>query len=72
MKYLLLLCLLLVGCTTAQETTSSWDIPKGLKDCKVYTVSSTLNTLYVMRCPNSQTTTKKGGKYPKTTTVVEE
>lgn len=59
MKVLAGLCLTfaLVGCTTqTTEISNSYELPEGLKDCKVYYMRSKQEqSLTVLRCPNSQT-----------------
>jgi len=61
---MVVLSLALVACEkSAQDTTSKWLMPEGLNDCKVYYLQNTGgNSITVMRCPNSETTTQSGGK----------
>ncbi|QMP19028.1 hypothetical protein FKOIJHOC_00080 [Acinetobacter phage Ab_121] len=59
MKVLVALCLtfVLVGCSTkTTEISHSYELPDGLKDCKVYYLQSKeQQNITVLRCPNSQT-----------------
>jgi hypothetical protein len=63
----------LAACTpSANEDTTSWTIPEGLKDCKIFRMSDSVGTvLYVMRCPNSATASRIGGKQPKRAVVID-
>lgn len=50
----------LSGCRAETTTeTHNYVLPDGMKDCKIYQMSGegTSKTLYVVRCPNSQTNT---------------
>jgi hypothetical protein len=64
----------LAACTPeSKEITSSFVLPEGLKDCKAYVLKDgNIKILYVVRCPNSQTSTIKTGKHPVHVSVVEE
>lgn len=69
MIYLAGMLALLSACTpTGREDTSYTVMPQGLRDCKVYTITNDSGgRLYVVRCPNSDTsTTYKSGKVNKT------
>lgn len=58
-KFLLLAATIaLVGCSTqTTEISDSYQLPDGLKDCKVYYMQSKKEqSITVLRCPNSQTT----------------
>ncbi|QIW91642.1 hypothetical protein vBAbaMD22_129 [Acinetobacter phage vB_AbaM_D22] len=59
MKLLIAICLTfaLVGCSTkTTEVSQSYELPEGLKDCKIYYMQSKeQQSLTVLRCPNSQT-----------------
>lgn len=62
---LLILTLSLLGCAgPSEERTEVWDLPEGLKDCKVFklTPRNALSSITVVRCPQSVTTTHTGGK----------
>lgn len=75
MKKLILLSLLLVGCDRETvENTNNWILPEGLKDCKVYYMSSSSGGyMTVMRCPNSTTSvTYPQGKTKATSVTTEE
>lgn len=65
---------LLAGCTkTASEHTSSYMLPSGLEDCKIFSLRSDTGTnLTVVRCPlSSTTTTYNTGKTTNSVSVVE-
>ncbi len=56
-KVILLAALLLSACTESGDASKGYEMPEGLKDCKVYTVAgSWKQTLYVVRCPHLTTT----------------
>jgi hypothetical protein len=65
----------LSGCAkSATENTSHYDLPDGLKDCKIFYLGSdnSLTGITVVRCPNSSTTTTyKQGKTQRSVSVVE-
>lgn len=77
MKYLLitLLAITLIGCGTKEQTTNYY-LPSDLSDCKVYYVSGkgVNRNLYVVRCPNSTTSTTHscGKNCTASNTVIEE
>lgn len=60
------LAMMLTGCDfSSKEKTSSYTLPAGLEDCHIYRVTpdGMGKTLYVVRCPNSNTsTTYSSGK----------
>jgi ABC-type uncharacterized transport system auxiliary subunit len=63
LKYISIGCLfMLAGCTPTSELTTSYDLPSELSDCKVFIIAPKNNFLApeirVIRCPNSNTTTK--------------
>ncbi len=68
MKNLLMviaLAFILVGCDSSGERTNNYELPQGLSDCHIFRVSpdGIGKTLYVVRCPNSTTsTTYNSGK----------
>ena len=53
---LALAALLLVGCNDAEQIYPQVK-PHGLEDCKFYDMTVGGRSLYVVRCPNSTTTT---------------
>ncbi len=59
------LSLALVACEkSAQDTTNTWILPEGLRDCKIYKLDPGIGQpLTVVRCPDSETTTQSGGKH---------
>jgi len=63
-----------VGCKpTAKEDTNRFVLPKGLSDCRIYTVSDDRGVyLRVVRCPNSSTSTTTSGKNSQSVVVVSE
>lgn len=67
------LTLTLTGCSKETvETTDTIILPEGLKDCKLYRVSDGFNTIKIMRCPNSSTSTKyRSGKTDRQAIVVD-
>lgn len=72
-----LLTLSLSACEkTTRQINGSYLLTEGLEDCKIYELSGGSGTLYVVRCPNSQTSTtwnRQQGKSNKNyTTVVTE
>lgn len=64
----------LEGCTkrTTTDETTSWDLSKDLKDCKIYRVldKSGMDSIQVIRCPNSSTTTETSEYQPATKSTV--
>lgn len=54
----------LAGCSPSyEEQTDDFLLPYALSDCEIYRVSSVNTTLYVTRCPNSDTSTSwRSGK----------
>jgi hypothetical protein len=56
----------LTGCYKKQteETTTRWDLPAGLKDCKVYKLAGEHeDDVVVVRCPNSETATQASNSH---------
>ncbi len=55
----LIAALLLAGCDAYTDDVSDrYQLPKGLQDCEVYRMTASRGKdLYVIRCPNSTTTT---------------
>jgi hypothetical protein len=73
MLFLILLCFTIVSCNKeTTETTSMYELPDGLKDCKIYRMEAQKGTtLRVVRCPNSETSTKHScGKNCNSNTIV--
>lgn len=70
-----LMCLMFfAGCDPmTRDTTKNYVLPEGLTDCKIYSMESTEGnpTLYVLRCPLSETTVYKSGDVGGYTTTVE-
>lgn len=65
MKHLIIIAALLIaGCTPeTKEISANYVLPKGLEDCQIYEMSAPTARLYVVRCPNSTTsTTTTSGK----------
>ena len=67
--------LVLGGCKAeTEERTGEYALPAGLQDCQVYRMTSGANGsfLYVVRCPNSATsTTFRSGKTNQTAVVID-
>jgi hypothetical protein len=71
-KLLLVLAVVLAGCTDAYKTTDFPALPEGLQDCKTwYVTNSSGAQLYITRCPNSTTSTTHPGKSPRTSVVID-
>ena len=70
-------CTLLCSCVKATDTkeltTNFTVVPEGLEDCKVFLWrSDSMDSLNVVRCPNSTTsTTYRVGKHSVTTVVID-
>lgn len=75
MKILMLAILLLSACDMTPQTKvvdTGFVLPEDLKDCHMYEMINRSGTaLYVMRCPNSTTSTS-AGKNPTTTVVIDD
>lgn len=76
MKRVLLIasCLLIAACNPhSEDATVDFPVmPKELSDCKIYWISGKYRALYVVRCPNSTTsTTYRQGKTSATTVVID-
>lgn len=56
MKYLILF-LLTIACAPNHKEKKDYSLPAELADCKVFWISDGWKDLYVLRCPNSSTTT---------------
>lgn len=71
-KLLLVLAVVLAGCTDAYKTTDLPVLPDELKDCKTWYVTNSSGThLYITRCPNSTTSTTQPSKSPTTSVVID-
>lgn len=71
----LIIAMSLSACSKeTKESTANYDMPEGLKDCKVYFMRSEGGgSITVVRCPLSSTsTTYSSGKSTATATVVEQ
>jgi hypothetical protein len=73
-----LIAVSMLGCNIdSEETTSTFNIPKELSDCKIYKVGTNKTTertdiITVVRCPNSSTsTTYRSGKSTYSVTVLD-
>lgn len=67
--------MLLSGCNTeTKEVSQNYDLPDGLKDCKMYSMNGKDGShITVVRCPlSSTTTTHSAGKSTVTNTVIEQ
>lgn len=67
------LSLLFTSCgRETRDVSGSYSIPKGLSDCEFYWMkTANLNSITVVRCSNSSTSTTTSGKYSQTSVVVE-
>jgi hypothetical protein len=65
--------IVLAGCDpTYREPANFSVVPPELSDCKVYWISNGYEGLYVVRCPNSQTSaTWRSGKIRRTSVTIE-
>lgn len=64
--------LFLFGCDSSYKNkTEDFQLPEELKDCKVYALrgENYSNWMYVVACPNKQTTTYQDNKKPTTTII---
>lgn len=61
----------LSGCSTkTEQKTEEFDLPPELSDCKIFKLrNATGLSLYVTRCPESNTTTESTGKVRNTVTI---
>lgn len=61
-------CILLSGCGPSVSHAGDIGLAVGmiddLKDCKTYQVSDGMKSMYIVRCPNSTTSTLVPGKNP--------
>ena len=70
-KSLIILALLLCGCSkSTDEIDSKYVLPSGLEDCKIYKLhpGGLAQALYVVRCPDSNTSTNWSESNGKSTT----
>ena len=56
MRYLLLI-FLAIACAPSHERKTDYSLPAELSDCKIFYISDGSKGLYVVRCPNSYTST---------------
>lgn len=56
MKYLFLI-FLTIACSPYNKTQKDYSLPPELSDCKVFIISDGLKDLFVVKCPNADTTT---------------
>jgi outer membrane PBP1 activator LpoA protein len=70
---LILLSIVLAGCTDKVEERKFLAMPKELADCRVFYVQNRDgNSMTVVRCPNSATTTEvRSGKSTQTTVTID-
>jgi len=63
----------LVGCEkSTKEISGTFNMPEELKDCKMYSLSDGVSSVYVVRCPQSSiSTTYNCGKTTCSTMYVE-
>ena len=67
----LCLAVLAAGCQPSVET-AKYPLPAELQDCKLFKLSDGLNSITVVRCPNSTTSTNyREGKSDRTSVVVD-
>ena len=69
-KSLIILALLLCGCSKkTEQIDSKYMLPSGLEDCKIYRLDpeGLTRSLYVVRCPNSGTSTNWSERIGKST-----
>lgn len=72
--YIICVVLVLSACTpTAREATHNYKLPSELSDCKIFRLmNDSGDVMYVMRCPNSSTTTNYStGKTSRSITLIE-
>lgn len=64
---------LLAACTpTTSEVSGEFKVPKGLEDCKIYKMrDSSGKPIYVVRCPNSNTSATLIQKHNVTAAVID-
>lgn len=53
----LLLLIFLAACSPHHSERDKYSLPPELQNCKVFLISDGAKDLYVMKCPNEQTTT---------------
>lgn len=72
--FVLAACVMLTGCEKKSENVSdSFNLSDGLRDCAIHKLqSSSGKTLYVVRCPLSETTTYRASDKIKTNVSVVE
>ena len=73
---MIVVCIMLTGCDdphvrTAIAMGTAVNMVSDLKDCKTYRVSDGLNSMYIVRCSNSTTSTVIPGKTPVHTVTID-
>lgn len=58
MKYLLII-FLVISCSPYNRTKTKYSLPPELADCKIFVISDGNQELYVVKCPNADTTTSR-------------
>jgi hypothetical protein len=74
MKYIvMILAVVLAGCTPSAQEQTFPVVPEGLKDCKFYKLTDeSANTIRVVRCPGSSTSMSyKTGKTRSNSIVID-
>jgi hypothetical protein len=56
MKYLPII-FLAIACSPYHKPRVGYSVPPELSDCKIFTISDGWKELYVVKCPNADTTT---------------
>ena len=57
MKYLLII-FFAIACSPYHKPKTGYSVPPELQDCKIFVISDGIQDLYVVKCPNSNTTTE--------------
>jgi hypothetical protein len=71
-KVIIVLAVMLSGCYPSARELDFPVVPEGLSDCKFYRLSSAVDYVTVVRCPNSSTSTNwRAGKATRSAVVVE-
>jgi hypothetical protein len=58
MKYLLII-FLTIACSPYHKPKKEYSLPPELSDCKIFLISDGIQDLYVVKCPNADTTTSR-------------
>jgi hypothetical protein len=56
MKYLFIF-FLAISCSPYNRTKTKYSLPLELEDCRIFLISDGAKDLYVVKCPNADTTT---------------